>query len=188
MNKITLVILLSLSVFTISSCKKSSGSAQSIAGTWKFSNIGGTSVYYTDSNNGTTTTYSYAGSAITSTAVNKSGSVTTTSTSSISVTTETWAFNGDGTYTINEVYDAGGGIPITYTSSGTWYYLSGTTPNDGFIFNGQVSEVLYNIGITTYQYHIQSVGGTLVLTIINSQTTGVGFKNTNDITITFTKS
>ena len=187
MQKLILVILL-IGSLAVSSCKKSS-SSPSIAGTWTFSNISGTYVQNTDTSDVSTTTYTYSSNTITATNVTAYYGTPTTSTTSISVTSESWVFNSDGTYTINEVYNAGGPTSITSASTGTWDYLSNGQANDGLLLNGQTSQVLGDILTSGSDiFNIKTIGSTLVLTITNSVTNNTGYNYTTDVTLTFTKS
>ena len=188
MKKLSIYIVL-LALVAFSSCKKKS-SPQSIVGTWMFSNIAGTAVSNTSTTNGTTYTYSYNATTktITAQAVMTFGSFTDTTNTYITVTSEAWVFNTDGTYNISENYTQTGSTAASANSSGTWDYLSNTKTNQEFVFsNGQTSAVFNALGFGSGIYTIESVGSTMVLTIMTTSSNNSGSTNNTDITLTFTK-
>lgn len=177
--KKTAAFIFLLSAFAFGSCKKSSSSSPSIVGTWKISDITGS---YTHQNTPTsllaTTTYAFSGNTLTET--------DTTSITTITVYDETWAFNSDGTFSIDENYEqAPATVPTTHSLTGWWDYTSSTIPNSDVLLRSISTPSLVPSGGTFY---IASVSNTqLVLTVKESSSLSTGASTTTNLTLTFTK-
>ncbi len=177
--KNAVVLFFLLSAFAFSSCKKSSSSSPSIVGTWKISNITGS---YTHQNTPTslltTTAYSYSSNTLTET--------DTTSITTITVYDETWAFNSDGTFSIDENYEqASATVPTTHSLTGWWDYTGSTIPNSDVLLRSISTPSLVPSGGTFY---IASVSNTqLVLTVKESSSLSTGASTITNLTLTFTK-
>ena len=126
----------------------------------------------------TTTAYSYSGNTLTET--------DTTSITTITVFDETWAFNSDGTFSIDENYEqVPATVPTTHSLTGWWDYTSSTIVNSNVVLRTITTPSLVPSGGTFY---IASVSNTqLVLTVKESSSLSTGASTTTDLTITFDK-
>jgi hypothetical protein len=184
MKKSTVFILI-ICLFAFAACKKHS-SAPAIVNAWVFTNVSGTSSYNLSSSTGALITYSCAGNIITESTWYPAFS--SQSVSTYQLISEVWTLNGDGTFTINEIYitsPGSGNGPDTANSSGTWAY--GSKADNTIILSGGSSYILTNI-TDTNEYTIQTANNsTLALTAAYTSVNIIGDTQKTNVTLTFTK-
>jgi len=189
MKKI-LLLFLSVVMLAFSSCKKST-SAPSIVGTWVFTNFSGVdSLNDPPQTQGQVSIYSYNSTTNILTASTSDSVHTTPRTSSIIVTSETWTFNVDGKYIINETYAVPGYPSQTSVDTGTWVYAGNTQSDTVFILTGSPSSVFQFINPTVtstgiYTYH--TAGNTMTLSDVQTLVYSAEYVDSVNIAITFKK-
>ena len=186
MKKSTILILI-VYLFALASCKKHS-SAPAIVGIWAFTNVSGTSAYNLSSSTGASTTYSYNSDSKIITESTWYPAFSSTSVSTVQLTTEVWTLNGDGTFSINEVYinsPGSGNGPDTANSSGTWAYSS--KADNGIILSGGSSYILTHI-TDTNEYTLQTLNSsTLELAAAYTTVNVLGDTQNTNVALTFTR-
>jgi len=176
-----LILLLLPMVLVVGGCKKSS--SPSIVGTWKISNISGS---YSDQASPTAATvsviYSYTNSVLKE-QVKNSSFVTLVN---ITISSELWQFNNDGTFSIYEDYEADTSVtPVTHTLSGWWDYTGSTIPNSDIVLRSAGTPSILPIGGT---YFIQQVtDDQMILTVKETNSLSTGETVVNDFVLTFMK-
>ena len=187
MKKIT-VLLLSLCLLAFSACKKKSNTP-SIVGAWKLANITGMVIYNSNPSVYDTVTYSYSNTDNIYTRIEDYYEPFEHLTITYQVNNDDWSFNADGTYSISESYSQNNPVTtLTNNATGAWEYLGNTHANDGLILTGASSALFPNFSKTNNTYRIQTLNSsTLVLTVINNQTSSTGTIYYNNIVITFSK-
>ena len=177
MKKLTIFSL--ALIFAYTSCKKSTSTPPSIVGTWKITNISGTTVYKgSPGAEANTVSYVYANSILTET--NSANSYL------IIINSELWSFNNDGSFGIYENYIADTtSVSTADTITGWWDYTSSTIPNSNIVLRSLGTPNIVPIGGA---FLIQSVSNTqLVLTVDESNVSSTGVTNKKDFTLTFSR-
>ena len=166
-------------IFIYTSCKKSTPAPPSIVGTWKITNISGTTIYKgSPSAVANTVNYVYTSPILTET--NSASSYL------ITINSELWSFNNDGSFGIYENYMADTTSVLTAdTITGWWDYTSSTIPNSDILLRSLGTPNILPIGGT---FLIQSLSNTqLVLTVDESDISSTGVTNKKDFTLTFSR-
>jgi len=171
--------------------------APSIIGTWTFTNFtGNDSFHYSPQTLNAVTNYAYNGGTKLLTASTIDSGIASY-TRDITVTTETWTFNANNTYTISETYQVPGNPAQTTTSTGSWNYVDNAGLNTQFfLYDSALNVIQLASNVFEYiapllnssgVYSFKVTDNTMVISDNLSQYYTSGYIGYANIDITFTK-